>query len=89
MNKITDLLGQKILFFDGAMGTMLQGSGLKAGELPELLNITNPGLITSIHKQYYDCGIQDIAPHQGCQYYAYHCLWNDSLMSQTYYPGCE
>ena len=56
MNKITDLLGQKILFFDGAMGTMLQGSGLKAGELPELLNITNPGLITSIHKQYYDCG---------------------------------
>ena len=56
MNKITDLLGKKMLFFDGAMGTMLQGSGLKAGELPELLNITNPGLITSIHKKYYDCG---------------------------------
>ena len=56
MKKITDLLGKKILFFDGAMGTMLQGSGLKAGDLPELLNITNPELITSVHKQYYDAG---------------------------------
>ncbi len=56
MKKITELLGKKILFFDGAMGTMLQGSGLKAGELPELLNITSPGLITSVHKKYYDAG---------------------------------
>ena len=56
MNKITDKLGKKMLFFDGAMGTMLQGSGLKAGELPEILNITNPGLITSIHKKYFDAG---------------------------------
>ena len=55
MKKITDLLGKKLLFFDGAMGTMLQESGLKAGELPELLNITDPGLITSVHKKYYDC----------------------------------
>ncbi len=56
MKNITALLGKRILFFDGGMGTMLQGSGLKAGELPELLNITNPGLITSIHKKYYDAG---------------------------------
>ena len=56
MKKITELLGKKILFFDGGMGTMLQGSGLKAGELPELLNLTNPELITSIHKKYYDAG---------------------------------
>ncbi|MDD6396645.1 MAG: homocysteine S-methyltransferase family protein, partial [Firmicutes bacterium] len=56
MNKITDKLGKKMLFFDGAMGTMLQGSGLKAGELPEILNITNPGLITSVHKKYFDAG---------------------------------
>ena len=56
MKKITELLGKRILFFDGAMGTMLQGSGLKAGELPELLNVTHPELITSIHKKYYDAG---------------------------------
>jgi Methionine synthase I, cobalamin-binding domain len=56
MKKITELLGKQLLFFDGAMGTMLQGSGLRAGELPELLNITDPGLITSVHRKYYDAG---------------------------------
>lgn len=56
MSKITELLGKQMLFFDGAMGTMLQNSGLKAGELPELLNITNPKLIASVHKKYFDAG---------------------------------
>jgi len=31
----------RILIFDGAMGTMLQNRGLKVGGIPELLNITN------------------------------------------------
>lgn len=56
MNKIKEMLGKQMLFFDGAMGTMLQNSGLKAGELPELLNITNPELIASVHKKYFDAG---------------------------------
>ncbi len=56
MNIITDKMGKQMLFFDGAMGTMLQGSGLKAGELPEILNITNPELISSVHKKYFDAG---------------------------------
>ena len=30
---------ERILFFDGAMGTMLQERGLKPGELPEYWNI--------------------------------------------------
>ena len=30
---------KEILFFDGAMGTMLQKRGLQAGELPEAWNI--------------------------------------------------
>ena len=29
----------KILVFDGGMGSLLQGSGLKPGELPETWNI--------------------------------------------------
>ena len=29
----------KLIFLDGAMGTMLQHAGLKPGELPELLNL--------------------------------------------------
>jgi 5-methyltetrahydrofolate--homocysteine methyltransferase len=51
----------KINFFDGGMGTMLQANGLKAGELPEKLNITNPELVYSIHKAYADAGADYIS----------------------------
>ncbi|NMM64096.1 dihydropteroate synthase [Clostridium sp. P21] len=58
--KINDLIlkrfKDKFIIFDGAMGTMLQRSGLKVGELPETLNITNPDIIRTIHKQYIDAG---------------------------------
>ena len=40
-----DLLGSELLFFDGAMGTMLQARGLKPGELPELWNFTHADII--------------------------------------------
>lgn len=50
------LLNKKIVLLDGAMGTMLQASGVETGEIPELLNITNPELIESIHRQYIDAG---------------------------------
>jgi len=46
----------KFILFDGAMGTMLQSSGLKAGDLPELLNITAPETILNIHKKYVEAG---------------------------------
>ena len=49
-------LKQNFLFFDGAMGTMLQNSGLKLGQLPEELNITNPEIIYNIHKAYFNAG---------------------------------
>ena len=35
-------LKEEILVFDGAMGTQLQEAGLKAGDIPECLNITDP-----------------------------------------------
>ena len=38
------------------MGTMLQSAGLKRGESPETLNITNKQLIIDIHRQYADAG---------------------------------
>lgn len=44
--------------FDGAMGTMLQQSGLQAGDIPELLNLTHPDHITEIHRQYVQAGAQ-------------------------------
>jgi 5-methyltetrahydrofolate--homocysteine methyltransferase len=46
----------KILIFDGAMGTMLQSRGLKVGEIPELLTITSPEVIESIHSEYLQAG---------------------------------
>ena len=51
---MTDL--DKILLFDGAMGTMLQKHGMKLGIIPETLNITDPETIISIHREYLDAG---------------------------------
>lgn len=47
---------KRTVIFDGAMGTMLQKRGLKSGGIPELLNLTDPELIRSIHKEYLDAG---------------------------------
>ena len=44
------------LFFDGAMGTMLQERGLKAGAFPETYNLTHPDVVLSIHKAYVAAG---------------------------------
>lgn len=46
----------RILLFDGAMGTMLQKKGMKPGTIPETLNITHPEMIEEIHKEYLDAG---------------------------------
>lgn len=45
-----------IQFFDGSMGTMLQGAGLAAGELPELLNITDSEKVLAVHRAYAAAG---------------------------------
>ena len=54
--KFRDLIGKKIIYLDGGMGSVLQQKGLQAGELPEILNITNPQLIQEIHYEYYLSG---------------------------------
>ena len=51
------LAGEEFLLFDGAMGTMLQrSSSLKAGELPELLCLTEPDAVTAVHRAYVEAG---------------------------------
>ena len=45
-----------LTLLDGAMGTMLQSAGLKPGQLPELLNLTQPRLIEDIHRAYVNAG---------------------------------
>ena len=53
---LREKLGKEILFFDGAMGTMLQKKGLKLGKMPEDLNIDNPEIIEEIHRLYVKSG---------------------------------
>ncbi len=45
-----------IEIFDGAMGTMLQAGGLKAGACPELMNVDAPDVVKKIHRAYIDAG---------------------------------
>ncbi|MEI9943962.1 MAG: homocysteine S-methyltransferase family protein [Chitinophagaceae bacterium] len=71
MSTIHDLLKQRILVIDGAMGTMIQRYKLSEGDYRgerfkdwpsdlkgnnDLLSITQPHIITSIHKEYLDAG---------------------------------
>jgi 5-methyltetrahydrofolate--homocysteine methyltransferase len=69
--EIERLLGERIVIIDGAMGTMIQRLGLSvadfrgerfrgaAGDLRgnnDLLNVTRPGVIEGIHRQYFEAG---------------------------------
>ncbi|TVR70719.1 MAG: methionine synthase [Spirochaetaceae bacterium] len=44
------------LISDGAWGTMLQASGLKSGEPPELWNISNPDAVYEVARRYVEAG---------------------------------
>ncbi len=58
MKNVRELLSGGVVLLDGAMGTMLQKSGLPAGERPELLNLSHPEQITAIHRAYVEQGAQ-------------------------------
>ncbi|MDQ0361780.1 homocysteine S-methyltransferase family protein [Breznakia pachnodae] len=64
---LLERLGKELLIFDGAMGTQLQVAGLKGGDIPEELNITNPELIQDIHVAYLNAGADFISTNTfGC-----------------------
>lgn len=52
----TLLQTKEYILLDGAMGTMIQQSGVHYEHAPETLNITHPKLITAFHKAYIDAG---------------------------------
>lgn len=71
MSKLEELLSQKILILDGAMGTMLQEykfseedfRGRRFADWPvslkgnnDLLSLTQPEAIATIHRKYFDAG---------------------------------
>ncbi|MHA2174745.1 MAG: homocysteine S-methyltransferase family protein [Candidatus Hodarchaeales archaeon] len=47
---------EKIILFDGAMGTQIIKRGLKVGVLPDLLNLEDPEMIKEILRSYYEAG---------------------------------
>lgn len=55
-NNFLELLSQRIMVADGAMGTMLQENGLKAGDCPESWNVTQFDIVKKIHKSYLEAG---------------------------------
>ena len=65
--KLENLLERQLLFFDGAMGTMLQSAGLPAGEAPDVWNLTHPDIVTSVHAAYLEAGCDIITTNTfGC-----------------------
>lgn len=56
MAKLLDVLQEKVLLCDGAMGTQLQGAGLELGGCGELWNIEHPGRVLNIQKSYAEAG---------------------------------
>ena len=53
---IRSLIGKKMLYFDGGLGTLLQAQGLQPGEEPERWNIDHPDIIENVHFSYYQAG---------------------------------
>lgn len=47
---------KRFTLIDGGMGTELQKRGLKTGSLPELLNLTDPEIVRSVHAGYVAAG---------------------------------
>ena len=54
--RITEVLGTRILFFDGGMGSMLQQKGMIPGENTDIWNITRPEDIQDVQRQYVAAG---------------------------------
>ena len=48
--------GSRLLFCDGAMGTMLQSLGLPAGKRADHWSIEQPDKVKSVHLKYLECG---------------------------------
>ncbi|MCS6829317.1 MAG: methionine synthase [bacterium] len=62
MNDILRIAAERVLFFDGAMGTQIQSLHLTAEDFEglegcnELLNATRPHLVAQIHARYFEAG---------------------------------
>ncbi len=53
---IMEELQNRIIYFDGGMGSLLQARGLQPGELPGTWNLSHPEVLIDIHRQYLEAG---------------------------------
>ncbi len=64
------LKDNEFVFWDGAMGTMLQAKGMEMGGIPEMLNFDKPDWIEEIHSAYVNAGSQIVCANTfGCNRY--------------------
>jgi 5-methyltetrahydrofolate--homocysteine methyltransferase len=56
MSNLREVLGKRLLIFDGGMGTQIQEAGIPAGKYPEETNIDARDVIVGIHRNYLDAG---------------------------------
>lgn len=54
--KITELINERVVVLDGAMGTELQAQGMPSGVSPELWCTEHPHVVQAIHEAYLDAG---------------------------------
>ena len=66
MNSLRSALNQRVVIADGAMGTMLQAQNPSLEDFQnhegcnEILNITRPDIVASVHKAYLEAGVDAI-----------------------------
>src|SRR5687768_4017561 len=53
-----DALGTRVLLADGALGTVLQERGVPTDACLEQVNLTRPGLVRGLHREYIEAGAE-------------------------------
>jgi len=56
LTRFHQAIAERVLIFDGAMGTMLQERGLAPGGCPEDMNRLFPEVVSGIHREYAEAG---------------------------------
>ena len=54
--KLNDVLGRRLVFCDGGMGTVLQSLGLPVGKRADSWSVEEPEKVKSVHRAYLDAG---------------------------------
>ncbi len=57
---LIDYLEEKVIVFDGAMGTQLYSKGIYINRCFDELNISNPELVKEVHREYIQVGVDAI-----------------------------